>query len=312
MKETSFCKSVSVVVPVYCSESMLTILYKRIVGALNEITETYEIIFVDDCSNDGSWGVICNLSSSDQRVKGIKLGQNVGQHNALLSGILNSNCDIIVTLDDDLQNPPEFIPNLIHVLNNGFDVVYGVPVKREHGVLRNTFSVYVKFILRVTLNYKSVEISSSFRAFRSTMKRVLMAYRGSSANIEALLTWGTANFGHVYVRQDVRYEGKSGYGFKKLFKHTLSMLMGYSTLPLRVASILGISFGIFGLILLLYVISARIIGGAVVPGFAFIAALVSLFSGAQLFCLGIMGEYISKIYSRSMGAPPYNITEKTF
>jgi undecaprenyl-phosphate 4-deoxy-4-formamido-L-arabinose transferase len=269
----------------------------------------FEIVFVEDCGGDNSWRVIKNLSDQDDRVIGIRLSRNYGQHNALLCGIREAQGKVIVTLDDDLQNPPEEIPKLLAELDKGYDVVYGYPQAQTHGFLRNMASRVTKLALMSAMGAETASRASAFRAFKGYLKESFADYRSPAVNIEVLLTWGTTNFGHVLVRQDERAMGESGYTVKKLVVHAVNMATGFSTLPLQFASVLGIIFSLIGVVILAYVLIRYLTADSVVPGFSFIASMVAIFSGAQLFCIGIIGEYLARMHSRTMERPAYNVFE---
>lgn len=298
-------RRVSVIVPVYRSQGTLAELYRRLVATLESIDVTFEVILVEDCGGDDSWGVIERLASQDDRVKGIKLARNYGQHNALLCGIRAACGEFILTIDDDLQNPPEEIPKLLAKLTDGYDVVYGTPENETHNFLRNQASRITKFALQSAMGAESASKVSAFRFFRTRLRDAFEAYRSPTVNIDVLLTWGTTRFAAVRVRQDERTIGDSGYSFGKLVNHAINMMTGFSTLPLQVASLLGLVFGSIGFLILLYVISRYFLYGSSVPGFPFLASIIAIFSGVQLFTLGIFGEYLARMHFRSMERPPY-------
>jgi undecaprenyl-phosphate 4-deoxy-4-formamido-L-arabinose transferase len=238
-------------------------------------------------------------------VRGIKLARNYGQHNALLCGIRAARGELVVTIDDDLQNPPEEILKLLAKLGEGHDVVYGTPENETHNFLRNQASKITKFALQSAMGAESASKVSAFRVFRTRLRDAFDAYRSPTVNIDVLLTWGTTRFGAVRVRQDERTVGDSGYSFGKLVNHAINMMTGFSVLPLQIASILGLAFGAMGLLILGYVLWNYLQHGSSVPGFAFLASIISIFSGVQLFALGIFGEYLARMHFRSMERPPY-------
>ena len=295
----------SIVVPVYRSAGTLDELHRRLVAALETSEPSFEIIMVDDCGGDDSWQVIQRLAQRDSRVRGFQLARNYGQHNALLCGIRAARGSVIVTLDDDLQNPPEEIHKLLSRLNDDCDVVYGSPQKETHSFLRNLASRVTKLALQGTMGVSTASKVSAFRAFRTDLRHAFEAYRSPSVNIDVLLTWGTTRFASVDVRQDERTVGDSGYTLKKLVNHAINMMTGFSVLPLQIASILGLAVGAFGFVLLAYVVGRYFIAGSPVPGFTFLASMIAIFSGAQLFSLGIFGEYLARMHFRSMERPPY-------
>jgi len=302
---------ISIVVPVFRSEKTLSELVKRLRATLVECASNFEILLVNDGSADNSWEVIKRLSRESHHVLGIKLSRNFGQHNALLAGIRAAKYELIVTLDDDLQNPPEEIPKLIHKLNEGYDVVYGVAENRQDSLFRNWASLGTRLALSSIAGASAARYASSYRIFHAKLKKAFESFGGGYLSIDALLGWGTTSFGHVFVQHESRKQGFSNYGLGKLLLHSITMLTGYSIIPLRIASFIGLSFLGFGFLVLIWVFGRFFLDGGSVPGFPFLASVVTLFSGAQLFCLGIIGEYIGRMHFRVMDRPTYIVSETT-
>lgn len=302
---------ISFVIPVYRSSTNLAILHQRLSRTFDNDQTKFEIIFVEDCGEDDSWDVITQLASIDSRVRGFQMSRNYGQHNALLCGIREAAGDVIVTLDDDLQHPPEEIPKLLIKLDDGFDVVYGSPLREQHGLLRDLSSQITKVALQEAMGGFNTRQVSALRAFRTELREAFMDFHSPTVNIDVLLTWATTNFAAVYVEHDSRKFGKSGYTLRKLSNHALNMMTGFSTRPLQLASFIGFSFALFGLGLLIYIVTLWLIRGFSVPGFAFIVSVIAIFSGAQLLALGIIGEYLSRMYFRTMNRPAYLVRERT-
>jgi glycosyltransferase involved in cell wall biosynthesis len=297
---------ISVVIPVYNGEATISELVMRLDRILPALSEQYEVILVNDGSPDQSWSDITRLAAEYPRVRGINLMRNYGQHNATLCGIRAAQFDVIVTMDDDLQHLPEEIHKLLDKLAEGFDVVYGVPRKMPHTWWRNLFSYLIKRAMALVIRAKNVHDFAAFRAFRISLREAFCNYQNPNVLVDALLSWGTTRFATVQVEELPRPYGRSNYSFAKLFEYTMVVLTGFSTLPLRVTSMLGFVFTIMGVLLFLYVVSIYFIAGSV-PGFPFLASVISIFSGVQLFALGMMGEYLARIFDRSMDRPPYVI-----
>ena len=199
-----------------------------------------ELILVNDGSRDRSWDVICDLSIEYSWVRGINLMRNYGQHNALLCGIRAARNEIIVTMDDDLQNPPDEVPKLLTKLSEGFDVVYGTPVKETHGLMRDLASRITKIALQNAMGAETAKNVSAFRAFRTKLRAAFEKYSGPYVSIDVLLTWSTQSFAAIPVANHPRSGGVSGYTTRKLITHAMNMLTGFSTLPLQIASIVGL------------------------------------------------------------------------
>jgi len=302
--------SLSIVIPVYRSEGTLRELHRRLVAALEAEGIEFEVLFVEDCGGDHSWEVIQELAATDSRVRGLRMSRNYGQHNALLCGIRAACNQIVVTLDDDLQNPPEEIPRLLAKLAEGYDMVYGTPERERHGLLRDLASRVTKYALQGAMGAETARKVSAFRAFRTELRQAFSDYRSPSVNLDVLLTWGTTRFASVAVRHDAREIGASGYTVRKLITHAVNMMTGFSTLPLQLASFMGFILSVFGFLVLAYVLVRYLVGDSSVPGFPFLASIIAIFSGAQLFALGIIGEYLARMHFRSMDQPPYLVREE--
>jgi glycosyltransferase involved in cell wall biosynthesis len=302
--------SISVIIPVYNSEESLTELHRRLNLVLQNIAYNYEIIFVDDGSIDGSWNVIHNLSESFSSTRGLQHSRNYGQHNALLCGIREARHEIIITLDDDLQNPPEEIPILIQKLEEGYDVVYGTPKNEQHGIFRDMSSCFIKLALQKSMGIDTARYVSAFRAFRTNLRDSFANYHSPYVVIDVLLSWATTSFSHVSVDHEKRKHGKSNYNLSKLMNHAVNMIAGFSVFPLQIASYLGFSFTIFGIGILIYVVARYFWEDGGVPGFPFLASVIVIFAGVQLFVLGIIGEYLARIHMRNMGRPYSTIRKR--
>ncbi|MGA2739158.1 MAG: glycosyltransferase family 2 protein [Bryobacteraceae bacterium] len=298
---------VSIVIPVYNAEASLPLLAARIEEVLTPRYEALELLLVNDGSRDRSWDVITPLCASSNWIRGINLMRNYGQHNALLCGIRAASYEVIVTMDDDLQNPPEEVPRLTARLDEECDVVYGTPERETHGFHRDLASRITKLALRAAMGVETARHVSAFRAFRTYLRDGFAEYRSPYVSIDVLLTWATTRFAVVPVRNDPRAIGTSNYTFRKLVVHALNMMTGFSTLPLQLASLVGFASTAFGMAVLVYVIGRYLIQGSSVPGFPFLASVIAIFSGAQLFAIGIIGEYLARMHFRMMERPSYAV-----
>ena len=304
--------SISVFVPVYNSEQSLGLLVERLYPILTAITPEFELILVNDGSRDNSWSVVESLIAQHQWVMGINLMRNFGQHNALLCGIRAATKELVVTIDDDLQNPPEEIPRLLEELNKGFDVVYGTPQKMQHGLFRNMASRITKIALQGSMGVSIATKVSAYRVFRTQLREAFDDYKGVYVSIDVLLTWATTKFSAIDVRFDVRQFGVSNYTLMKLIRHAMNMITGFSVVPLQLASILGFIFTAFGIFVFIYVVIRFILEGGSIPGFPFLASIIAIFSGVQLFALGIIGEYLARMHVRLMDKPTYVVRKMTY
>ena len=301
----------SVVVPVYNSAEILPLFVERLAPVLQRLGQPHELILVNDGSRDQSWAAITSLAAKYPWVSGICMMRNYGQHNALLAGVRFAHFDITVTMDDDLQHPPEELPKLLAALTRDLDVVYAPPEKEQHGFLRDIASLITKMVLQSAMGAANARSAGAWRVFRTRLRDAFVEFQSPLVNIDVLLTWGTVRFAAVPLRHDPRTIGKSNYTFGQLVRHAFNLMTGFSVLPLQLASVIGFAFTLFGLGVLAYVLLFYLISGTTVAGFPFLASIIAIFSGAQLFSLGIIGEYLARMHYRLMEKPTYVIRDTT-
>jgi glycosyltransferase involved in cell wall biosynthesis len=302
---------VSVVVPCYRSAATLPALVERLDATLATATAGFEVILVVDGSPDNTWQVAHDLAGKYPCVRAIRLARNYGQHNALIAGVRSARHEIVVTMDDDLQHPPEEVPKLLAALTDDLDLVYAQPLDEEHSFLRNLSSNLTKASLAGALGVQDAKIIGAFRVFRTFLRDGFDGLSGPHASVDVALTWATTRVGAVRVRMDERAEGRSNYTFKSLVKHALNLAMGYSVAPLRAVSYLGVGCGVLGVVLLGVILWRFATGQTGVPGFTSIASMIALFSGAQMLAIGVLGEYVGRLHSGGMGRPTYVVRERT-
>ncbi len=301
---------VSVLVPVYNSADSIVELTQRLTATLSALTPTYEILLINDGSRDTSAEVISRLVGKDRHVRGIRLARNYGQHNALLSGIRQVSFPITVTIDDDLQNAPEDIPLLLEVLKD-CDVVYGCPDSEVHNWWRILASKATKLALAESIGNGVIKDVSAFRAFHTRLRDGFGTYNSPFVCIDVLLSWTTTNFRSVGVTHHNRAYGTSAYTARKLIAHAFNMITGFTTWPLQIASLLGFVLTGFGGLVLSYVVVSFLVSGKAVAGFTFLASIIAIFSGTQLFALGVFGEYLARMHFRIMDRPAYIVADST-
>jgi glycosyltransferase involved in cell wall biosynthesis len=214
--------------------------------------------------------------------------------------------EVTVTMDQDLQHPPEEIPTLLAEFAKGYDVVYGAPKKLPQGVVRNILTANIKQVLANVMGVSAVKNISAFRAFRTHLREAFENFKSPTLIVDVLLSWGTTRFTSVPV--EIAEARSSNYNFAGLVRAALLILIGFSTKPLRLASWIGFIMTLFGLAVFVYVVVIYFALGSL-PGFPFLASIIALFSGAQLFALGIFGEYLARMFDRSMDRPAYIIYE---
>lgn len=303
-------QGVSVVVPAYQAEGRLAAVVDRVRAALENASVHYELILVDDGSEDRTWEEIRALAAQERHVRGLRLSRNCGQHNALLAGVRVARRSRIATLDDDLQYRPESLPTLLEAMDQGAELVYGTAEEPQHGRFRRLATNASKRLLRVATGEPLVTRISALRAFRTGLRETFANFDGPYVSLDALLLWSTSRVAEVPVPHDARIHGRSGYSTRTLARHALTMMVGFGSRPLRAASLLGFATTALGVILLAYVLIRYAGEGGSVPGFPFLASAISIFSGAQLFAIGVIGEYLARMYPRIMGRPAYSVADE--
>jgi len=297
---------ISIVVPVFNSRETLPELVTRLTRVLPPDSE---VILVDDGNDSTTWSAIEALATSG--VMGLRLARNVGQHAALLAGVREAKHSIIATLDDDLQNPPEELVHLLKALTDDVDVVYGVPIRIKQSFWRSCASVAAKRVMQKMLGFNNAVDISSFRVFRSRLREGFNNDVGPSVSLDVLLTWSTSRFTSVEVEHHERKTGESNYNFRKLLRFMIDTATGYSAVPLRFATSLGLTTVAFSVGVSIWVLGRRLVTGESVPGFPFLAVTIAIFSGVQLIVLGVLGQYIGRIHFRAMNKPTYTIADRT-
>ena len=297
--------SLSVVVPCYHSGPTLSPLVTRLTAVLPTCAATYEILLVVDDGDRHTWDAADDLQRRHQHVRAFRLSRNYGQHNALVAGVRAARHDVVVTMDDDLQHRPEEVPTLLAALTDDVDLVYGVAAEEEHGVTRSLASRTAKALMERTLSVRSARHISAFRAFRTFLRDGFTQLDGPDVSLDVALSWGTTKITATTVPMDQRAEGRSNYTVRKLIRHTLTMILGYSVAPLRLVTYLGFLIGALGAVLLVRVLFLYFSGGTTVAGFTTVASMVALFSAAQMIGIGVLGEYIGRIHGKGQGRPAY-------
>ena len=298
---------ISIVIPAYKSKNSLKPLYERISSTFDE--EEYEIIIVDDYSNDGTWDVIEYLSKLDSRVRGIKLSRNYGQHPATICGIVNSKGKWVATIDDDLEQSPEDLRKLLSKALEGYDLVYGNYKTKTHPFWRILSSKLLKFILSKTII--SFNGWSSIRVVRGRLARKISEFSTSTPIVDGYLAWIIKNYAIVKINQNKRFTGGSNYNFRKLIRLGLNFFLEFSNSPLRFVGILGVFMSLLGLFMLIFILYAKIYGLIAVVGYASIMSAILFFSGVQFLILSILGEYIAFINSKVSNKPIFTISIDT-
>ena len=299
----------SVVIPVYRSGKLLRGLVSRLLPVLENTGLGYEIVFVEDGGGDESWSILGELQTAHpERIVTIGLMRNYGQHNALMCGFRHARGDVVVTMDDDLQNPPEEVPKLLEALAaGGFDLVYGRYASKKHTAWRNAGSSLVGGFYRMVFGNR-VRVSS-FRAIRRSLLRTIFCYDLNFTFVDGLLAWNTDRIGEVEVEHRPRSTGRSGYSPRRLLSLALNLFTNFSLLPLQVVSLAGFLVSGIGFALAIYYLIRALLSQIVVPGYASIIIAILILGGTQLLALGIIGEYLGRLHLNVNRKPQYQVRE---
>ncbi len=298
---------VSVVVPVYRSEVSLRTLVARLRQTLEETELRYEMVFVEDGGGDRSGSVLRELQAEDpEHIAVIELMRNYGQHNALMCGFRHARGDYIVTLDDDLQNPPEEIPKLLNQICTGeFDLVYGAYRSKRHSPWRNAGSALVNAFYR--LAFQNEITITSFRAIRRPLLQSILSYDGNFTFVDGLLAWNTRRIGRVEVEHHPRAAGRSGYNAGKLIMLALNLFTNFTLLPLRVVSWFGLALSAAGFGVAAFYLFQFLRSQISVPGYASTIIAILVVGGTQLLALGVIGEYLGRLHLNVNRKPQYTV-----
>jgi polyisoprenyl-phosphate glycosyltransferase len=301
---------VSIVVPVYRGEKSLPELIRRIGNALNGVR--HEVILVNDCSPDQSWQVIRAIASQNPQIVGLNLRKNAGQHNAIMAGLNYATGKIIVTMDDDLQHAPEDVPKLLGKISDGYDVCYTKFAIKKHALWKRAGSQLNDWLAVLLLGKPPGLYLSPFKAMRREVKDEVVKYSGPSTYIDGLMLSVTSNIASVEVQHHPRADGgEGGYNLRRSISLLLKMSTITSTLPLRLATLLGFAFGLLGAFLAVLLIAQRFIWNAMPIGWSSIIVSSLILGGIQLLALGILGEYIGRIFLEVRKRPQFVIAGTT-
>jgi undecaprenyl-phosphate 4-deoxy-4-formamido-L-arabinose transferase len=300
--------AISVVIPVYNEEENLEELISRIMAVCSGMGNPHEIVLVDDGSIDRSPQMITEASAQNAgRVVGVILNRNYGQHAAVMAGFAASKGDIVVTLDADLQNPPEEIPKLVDKIEEGFDVVGTVRVPRRDTLFRRAASSMINKAAQKATGVLMHDYGCMLRAYRRHIVAAMLACHERSTFIPVLANSFARNTAELEVNHDKRSNGRSKYGLWKLINLQFDLLTSMTTVPLRLLSAIGAVLSIAGIGLGLFLLVMRLIHGPewAVQGVFTLFSVLFIFTGAQLVGMGLLGEYIGRIYHDVRARPRY-------
>ena len=297
----------SVVIPVYNSAEFLQELYDRLQSVFKQMNKTFEVIFVNDCSRDNSLNILQEIHSQYNNIIVADLYTNFGQQNALMCGFQYCEGQYIITMDDDLQNPPEEIPVLIEKLNEGFDAVFGEYTDKKDKFYKNWGSVLFRKLNHKIFNIAGNLLFSSFRIIKKEIIDEVKNNKTSYPYISGMLVQVTRNIANVVLKHEKRKYGKSNYTFRKLVQISLNLLVNHSTIPLRFFSYIGMIVSILSFSIGLVFMMNQLLSGEALPGWTSLIVLVSFYNALILIIFFILGIYISRLLKESANQKQYSV-----
>ncbi len=312
--EEKYSRHVSVVIPVFNEQENLDELFSRLKKVLDEKQYDWELIFVDDGSSDHSQEILLRIHNQNPQVKVIEFNRNYGQHAAVFAGFHEVEGEIIVVLDADLQNPPEEIPQLVEKIEQGYDVASGLRENRQDSFLRKIPSFFMAKIISFATGVKMNDYGSMLRAYRREIIENVKECQELSSYIPALANLFAKKVIEVKCKHNCRAGGKSKYNFFKLLKLNFDFMTGFSSIPIHFVSIIGLFVSILGLGFGAFLGARRIFLGDLPgeEGIFTLFAFLFFFVGIQIFSLGLIGEYIGRIYSEVRRRPRYFVKKRYF
>lgn len=300
----------SIVIPVYKSEDIVGNTVSQTIEAMLNAGFNCEIILVNDGSPDNSWHVISSLAKDNPRVRAINFLHNYGQHTAVYCGIREAKGDFIITMDDDLQNPPSEIPKLIKKIDEGYDLVFAEFSQKMHGGLRKIGTRIIGYFNKEIFGKPKDLKLTNFRIFRRETAQRMLQYRTNYPYIPGLLLMHASRMANVVTEHHPRTVGKSNYNLWRIGKLVARLLFNYSSYPLKVVSGLGILISALSFFAGVYFIFKSLFAGVEVQGWTTIVVLLSFLCGFILVLLGIMGEYLARLMNQMASSSPYLIRER--
>ena len=307
---------ISVVIPVFNEEDNLRELGERLIRTLTAMGRPYEIIFVDDGSTDGSWEIlkeICHPAGQRYpktvQIRALQFHRNFGQHQAIFAGFQAAKGKVMVTLDADLQNPPEEIPRLVAKLDEGYDTVGGWRENRQDSIFRRLPSQLVNYVMSRVTGVKLRDYGCMLRAYRRSVVDSINQCQESSSFIPALANLFAQRVAEIPVGHAERERGKSKYGIIKLLRLNFDLMTGFSNLPIHLVGFMGVTIAFLGLLFGFFLIVRRIFVGPEVEGVFTLFAILFVFVGLNTLGLALIGEYVGRIYREVRGRPRFVVRQ---
>lgn len=302
----------SVVLPAHNEAACLSSLIPRLTEVLDESDREWEIVFVDDGSVDATWPLLKEAADRDPRIRALRLSRNFGHQMALTAGLEVADGDAVITMDSDLQHPPEVIPALLEKAAEGFDIVYAVRGKHDAEGRYKVVSARVFYWLLNRL--ASLDLPHGGADFRYMSRRAvdaLLAMPERHRFLRGMTRWVGYSQSYIEYERQARMAGRSKYTQRRMLRFALDAVVSFSALPLRIASLFGLLFSVLGSFYLVYVLALRLFTDDVVSGWTSVIGVALVLGGVQLACLGIIGQYIGRMYDELKGRPLFVVWEDT-
>jgi undecaprenyl-phosphate 4-deoxy-4-formamido-L-arabinose transferase len=310
LSEPAPAPEISVVIPVFNEEDNLRELGERLVRTLTAMGRPFEIIFVDDGSTDGSWELLTDLNDRyPQQIRALQFHRNFGQHQAIFAGFQAARGQVMVTLDADLQNPPEEIPRLVAKLDEGYDTVGGWRENRQDSIFRRLPSQLVNTVMSRVTGVKLRDYGCMLRAYRRSVVDSINQCQESSSFIPALANLFSHRVAEIPVSHAERESGQSKYSLFKLLRLNFDLMTGFSNLPIHMVVFMGVAIALLGFLLGLFLFIRRIFVGPEVEGLFTLFAILFIFVGLNTLGLALIGEYVGRIYREVRGRPRFVIRQ---
>lgn len=303
----------SIVIPIYNEQENIRELYRRLIISISEIDD-YEIIFIDDGSQDGSFEIIQSIAESNTRVKCVSFSRNFGHQVAVSAGLMYAKGDAVIVMDGDLQDPPEVIPTFIKKWQEGYDVVYAIRKRRKENIFKRMSYFIFYRVLQKIANIRIPLDSGDFCLMSSRVVLILNSLPEKGRFIRGLRSWVGFKQTGVEFERDKRFSGKPKYNLPKLIKLAFDGLFSFSEVPLRLVLVSGVIVSSLSLVFALYVVLNFIFGSQMYfinrnPGWASLIVSVTFLGGIQLISIGILGEYLGRVFSEVKSRPMFLISK---
>jgi dolichol-phosphate mannosyltransferase len=295
---------------VFNEEAVINELGRRLSDFLGKVGVSWEVVFVDDGSKDASFSMLNELCRSDPRFRLIGLSRNFGHQMAITAGMDHASGDAVVVMDADLQDPPEVVAEMLAKYREGFDVVYGVRRRRRGETIfkRATAALYYR-LLRTMVGVSIPLDAGDFRLLSRKVVTALAALRETNRFVRRMVSWVGFRQTAVYYDRPERFAGETHYPLRKMIRFALDGITSFSTVPLRIAVWLGVGAGVVGLLVAVWAAYAKFVEHATLPGWTAIMVAVCLFASAQLLMIGVLGDYVGRIYEEVKRRPLYIVSD---